>query len=160
MKKPAIGFVLLMAGPLWLASAQAHHSYAMFDSTKIVTSSGVIAKFEWTNPHTFVWFYAPKEGGGYQLVGLEGGGPAELTRSGWTRETFKVGEKVTIQYKPLRDGRPGGAFVQATHADGTVTLGESMPGQGPPAHGPSDQGPPDQRPSGQPQAAPRQGGAP
>lgn len=105
--------------------ALAHHSYAMYDQTKRVTVPGTIAKFEWTNPHIFLWFYTPKEGGGYQLVGLEGGGPAELTRLGWTKESFKVGEKVTVEYSPLKDGRPGGSFVQATHADGSMTRGES-----------------------------------
>ena len=113
---------LLLAG-----TALAHHSYAMYDRDKHVTVEGTIAKFEWTNPHTFLWFYAPKAGGGYQLTGLEGGGPAELTRMGWSKASFKVGEKVTVEYTPLKDGRPGGSFLKATHADGSVTKGEGGP---------------------------------
>lgn len=58
------------------------------------------------------------------LVRLEGGGPAELTRLGWSKSSFKIGEKVAVEYSPLKDGRLGGSFSKATHADGTVTLGE------------------------------------
>jgi hypothetical protein len=99
----------------------------MYDKSRRVKVEGTIAKFEWSNPHTFLWFYAPKQGGGYDLVGLEGGGPAELARLGWSKNSFRVGEKLTVEYTPLKDGRPGGSFLSATHADGLVTKGEGAP---------------------------------
>lgn len=118
------------AAVLGMPVAHSHHSYAMYDTNKRITTAGVVAKVEWTNPHIFIWFYAPKDGGGYQLVALEGGGPAELSRMGWSKDTFKVGERATFEYMPLRDGRPGGNFVKATHADGSVSQGDAGGGAG------------------------------
>ena len=106
------------------AVTSAHHSYSEFDMSKQVTLNGTIAKVEWTNPHTYVWMYVPKKQGGHDLYAFENGSPAMLRRFGWTKDTLPIGEKVTVQYRPLKDGRPGGSFIRATHADGRVTGGD------------------------------------
>lgn len=105
------------------APLSAHHSYALFDLSKRQSVEGVLAKFEWTNPHTFVWLYVkgPK---GYELYSFESSGVAMIKRYGWTPDTLKPGEKLTIDYFPLKDGRKGGAFIRAIHADGTITNNE------------------------------------
>ncbi|HEV7715243.1 MAG TPA: DUF6152 family protein [Steroidobacteraceae bacterium] len=115
------------------ASASAHHSYAMFDGTRTLTVSGTIAKLEWMNPHVYVWVYVRNEktAGGYDLYAFENGSTNVLTRMGWSKETFKIGEKVSIDYWPLRDGRTGGHFVKGTHADGKVSPGAGGPGAPP-----------------------------
>jgi hypothetical protein len=111
-----------MAGMLVSATpALAHHSYAMFDLEKRVTVSGTVAKVEWANPHVFIWMYVPNDKGTYDLYGFEAGAVSLLTRYGWTKATAKTGEKVTVEYFPLKDHRPGGAFISMTHADGTVS---------------------------------------
>ena len=50
---------------LWVAVAPAfaHHSYALFDLTQRRSVEGVVAKFEWTNPHTWVWMYVKGKNG-------------------------------------------------------------------------------------------------
>jgi hypothetical protein len=53
-----------------------------------------------------------------QTWGVEGMSPNYLSRRGWTRTTFKPGDKATIVVRPMRDGSPGGMFVRATLADG------------------------------------------
>jgi hypothetical protein len=117
--------LVLAAGLLSNAvPAHAHHSYAMFDLKARATVSGTIAKLEWNNPHVFVWVYVPNTSGAYDLYGLEAGAVSLLTRYGWTKSTVKPGEKVTVEYFPLKDHRPGGAFIKLTHADGTVTRNE------------------------------------
>ena len=104
--------------------AVAHHSYSMFDLKNRTTISGTVAKLEWNNPHVFVWVYVPNAKGEYDLYGLEAGAVTLLTRYGWTKDTIKSGEKVTLDYFPLKDHRLGGAFIKLTHADGTVTRNE------------------------------------
>ena len=106
----------------------AHHSYVMFDTSKSVTVSGTAAKFEWTNPHIFLWVYVPDktQKSGYQLYAFESGSLVLMARQGWDRETIQVGEKLTIEYFPLKDGRPGGALVQLTHADGRANKGDPI----------------------------------
>ncbi len=117
--------LLLVAGLLSNAvPALAHHSYAMFDLNTRATLSGTVAKVEWSNPHVFVWVYVPNAKGAHDLYGLEAGAVSLLTRYGWTKSSVKAGEKVTVEYFPLKDKRPGGAFIKLTHADGTVTRNE------------------------------------
>jgi hypothetical protein len=113
---------------LGAAPALAHHSYSMFDTTKSVFVKGTIAKVEWVNPHTFVWLYVqnkdkPAE---YDLYAFENGPITMLMRAGWTKDTMRVGEKVTVQYFPLKDGRTGGSFVRAIHEDGSESIGDQF----------------------------------
>jgi hypothetical protein len=118
------GVVLLLGGRAW-----AHHSYAMFDGSRTLTVSGAVAKLEWMNPHVFVWVYVPnpKAQGGYDLYAFENGSPNVLVRLGWSKTALAVGEKIVIEYWPLKDGRNGGHFVKATRADGQVLQGAGGP---------------------------------
>jgi hypothetical protein len=124
-----LGMVALLCG----VSALAHHSYAMFDLSKTSTVEGSVAKLEWKNPHTFVWIYVKKaeKAKGYDLWGFENGPPGLLERQGWKKDSLKPGEKVVVQYFPLRDGGTGGHFVRAVHADGSELAGDPYaPGVG------------------------------
>jgi len=98
--------------------ALAHHSFTMFDNTRMVTVSGTIKEFQWTNPHTFTWIEVPNEQGGVETWGIEGMSPNYLGRRGWTKSTLKPGDKVTIVIYPLKDGQRGGTFLRCTLADG------------------------------------------
>ena len=117
---------------LLTTSVWAHHSYAMFDGTRRLTVVGTVAKLEWMNPHVFIWVYVPnaKAATGYDLYGFSNASTNVLSRAGWTPSTLKPGEKVTVEYWPLRDGRTGGQFIQATHEDGHVTVGKGAPDEG------------------------------
>jgi hypothetical protein len=111
------------------STAAGHHSYAMFDGTRTVTVKGTVAKVEWINPHVFIWMYVPNAAAkdGYDLYAFENGSTNVLMRRGWTKDTLAAGEELTIEYWPLADGRAGGHFRAATHADGTVTRGAGGP---------------------------------
>ena len=104
-------------------SAQAHHSFAMFDRSKKETISGTIRDFDWRNPHIYFWVFVPKTDGSEEVWGIEGGSPNLLMQRGWSKTSFKPGEKVTLEIHPLKDGRPGGSFMKVTRADGT-SMGE------------------------------------
>ncbi|MEJ1963753.1 MAG: DUF6152 family protein [Gammaproteobacteria bacterium] len=112
------------------ATGWAHHSYAMFDGTKTLTVNGTVAKLEWANPHVYVWVYVPSPASatGYDLYAFENGSTGVLSRLGWSKATFTVGEKIAVDYWPLKDGRHGGHFIKAIHADGRVALGAGGPG--------------------------------
>ena len=99
--------------------AAAHHSTAMFDWGHEVTLVGTVDKFEWTQPHTFIWFNVADKDGKVVQWGLEGMSPSWLARrGGWTKHSLNKGDKITMVIYPLRDGRKGGFTVRVTMADG------------------------------------------
>ena len=105
--------LLCLAASLFAVSASAHHSTAMFEWGKEKSIDGTIDKYEWTQPHTFVWVVVPGAGGKVQQWGFEGMSPSWLGRRGWGIKTLARGDKVKIVYYPLRDGRQGGADDRA-----------------------------------------------
>jgi len=79
------------------ASAYAHHPFAAeYDWTKPVTLTGTVSKIEWTNPHAVLYIDAKDENGQTKQWALELGSPSALTRAGWTKDTLKKGDQVTV----------------------------------------------------------------
>jgi hypothetical protein len=106
---------------------RAHHSFAPFDLTMEKTITGTVNRFEWTNPHSWIWVDVPNEKGGVDSWAVEGMSPNYLARRGWSKSTLKPGEKITISIRPLRNGQNGGMFVRATLADGRVLTQTGQP---------------------------------
>lgn len=100
--------------------ALAHHSYSMFDTSRELSVSGVMAKFEWKNPHTYLWVYVASttNPGKYEAWAFENGSPSVLSSLGWSKDSVKPDDKVTVTYSPLRNGKPGGHCLRITLPDG------------------------------------------
>jgi len=105
MKKLSI-FLAVLALSTAARPLVAHHSFAAeFDGTKRVEMTGVVTKIEWTNPH--VWFYVnveDKATGKLVNWAAEMGSPNSLMRTGWTRNTMKVGMVVSFTGSLAKDG--------------------------------------------------------
>ncbi len=96
----------LLCAVLLLASAPvfAHHSFAAeFDASKSVTLKGVVAKLDWTNPHIWIYLDVKDEAGAVTRWQCEGGPPNTLMRQGWTRNTLKEGDQITIDGALAKD---------------------------------------------------------
>jgi Family of unknown function (DUF6152) len=100
--------------------AMAHHSFAAFNmgATKVIT--GTVSKVNWTNPHTWIWVDVPNDKGGVDTWGVEGMSPNYLARRGWSRNTIKEGDKISVTIHPMKDGENGGTFMSAKLANGQV----------------------------------------
>ena len=103
---------------LLTAPVLAHHSFAMFDSTKNLTLAGTVKNFEWTNPHMWLYVMVPQVNGAPVEYPLEMMAVQGAVRLGWKPDSVKPGDKVTFEYHPLRDGHPGGQLIGITLADG------------------------------------------
>jgi Family of unknown function (DUF6152) len=114
----------LMLGAVLLAALMAavpvfaHHSFAVYDRTKVLTLKGNVKGFQWTNPHCVIWVLVQPEGGGDpQEWSFETTSPGVLTRGGWTRNSVKPGDRVAVEFYPLRDGSHGGGLSAVTLVD-------------------------------------------
>lgn len=105
---------LMFAGALYMTPVNAHHSFAMFDFNSTVSCPATVQEFRWTNPHVTLLIEATlKEGAPPEVWSLEMTSPGNLTRLGWTHSSFKSGDRIQVQFNPLRDGKHGGAFKEA-----------------------------------------------
>jgi uncharacterized protein DUF6152 len=118
-----IGLTATLGGLIYLsAPATAHHSGAMFEPEKTVTLKGVVKDFEYTNPHSWLWVTVTNEDKTETDWGFEAEGPSTLFRAGVRKSDLKPGDKITITGRPMRDGRPAAAWVNAVKEDGRVLV--------------------------------------
>ncbi len=83
----------------------AHHSFvAEFDGEKPVKLTGPVTKVEWRNPHIWVYLDARGPDGKLTPWQCEGGAPNALTRQGWSRNTFTLGQDITVEGWRAKDG--------------------------------------------------------
>lgn len=100
-----------LAASIIAAPALAHHSTAMFDQTKVNSLTGTVKQFEWINPHVWLHLTIANASGREATWSFEGGSPAQLTQLGWKPESFHVGAKVEIGFRPMKDGSRGGQIM-------------------------------------------------
>ncbi|HWJ70615.1 MAG TPA: DUF6152 family protein [Sphingobium sp.] len=112
--------------------ATAHHSTAMFHwGTEVGMKNATVERWEWTNPHTFLYVQVPIAGGRSERWAFEGMSPNHLTRTGWSKRTLKPGDKITLTYYSLKDGRKGGFNVSVTLPNGQTLRQLGSPSDSP-----------------------------
>ena len=107
--------VLLSAIP-----AMSHHSNSAYQVDQVISITGVVKEFKWTNPHTWLYVTVDDEKGGKVEWAVEGRAPGVLGRAGWDRFVLKPGEKVIVHMSPAKDGTRVGIIARVTKADGTI----------------------------------------
>jgi hypothetical protein len=97
----------VMAGGLIMAAVPvlAHHSFsAEYDRSKPVTLKGTVTKVEWMNPHARFYLDVKDDAGKVVNWEFELGSPNGLMRQGWTRNSLKEGDVVTVNGSQAKDG--------------------------------------------------------
>ena len=117
---------VVIAVLLAATSGIAHHSNAAFDPEKVVVLKGTVTQWKWANPHVWIFLSVDDGKGGKVEWQIEGRPPGILARSGWSKNTFKAGDRITVDFSPARDGSRTGLTTRVTLADGTV-LSQASP---------------------------------
>jgi uncharacterized protein DUF6152 len=115
---------LAVAAALVIASAPllAHHSNAAFDGSKRVTITGTVTEWFWANPHCLLSLDVKDTDGQVVRWVVETQAPPNMIPFGWSKQSFKPGDVVTITAEPARTGKPVGRLLRAVFSDGRTLL--------------------------------------
>jgi len=112
---------ILFSGLLCTApNAVAHHSLAAYDSSTVLTIKGTVTRYEWRNPHIAIRLGALESSESEAELIFEGANTGRAERLGWSAESFRSGDTVSVSYNPFLNGRPGGHLVEVTTDEGEV----------------------------------------
>jgi hypothetical protein len=114
----AIVFALAVSVPVL-----AHHGAASFDTSKEVTLKGTVTEYIWANPHCFLKFDAEDDTGGVRNWAVEVSNPTDMTKRGWSRSSFKVGDQVTVYLQAVNNGAAVGRLTRVTLPNGSTLPG-------------------------------------
>lgn len=122
------GFLMAGTGLLavFAASAQAHHSDALFDHEHPVVATGTVKAFLWEQPHVWIYLLVPDGKGGADEWRIEGPSISTIGRQGWTQTSIVPGEKIHAMIFPDKTGAHHGRFNTVSLDDGTV-IGAQRP---------------------------------
>jgi hypothetical protein len=104
---------LAISGP-----ALAHHSMSMYDRSHDTTFKATITEFDWANPHSQITFTVTDESGKIEKWVAECPGPNRLANHGWSKDTLKPGDQVTIVGNRNKDGSPTMRFEKVIFPNG------------------------------------------
>lgn len=115
-----------------VAATFAHHAFnAEYDASKLTRWAGTVTKVEWTNPHARFYVDVKDESGTATNWNFELGSTVQLRRQGWSRDSLKPGDQITVEGYPAKDGAKLASAKKVTFADGHTVLGGSPAGANP-----------------------------
>ena len=101
----------------------AHHGAAAYDTTKKITVKATVTEWFWANPHCFLKFDAKDDKGNVVHWAVEASNPADMVNLGWSKQSFKPGDEVTVTFEPVKNGQPIGRIEQVVLASGQILKG-------------------------------------
>jgi len=116
---------LLMIGALLVSAriADAHHSFsAVYDDKQTISMTGVVAEFRFVNPHALMSVNVTDDAGKVVKWTVEFAGRLNLSEVGWTADSIKSGEQITVTGNPAHSIPARMSFLRLVRADGTVLL--------------------------------------
>jgi hypothetical protein len=123
---------IVIAGIIVAVLAQttlsSHHSQTMYEPDKKVTIEGVVSRWVWTNPHSWLFVDLKTPDGSVESWGFEANSAATMQRAGWKRNQFSAGDKVTVTGWPMKNGEKKALLNRIVTASGEM---KELNGNGP-----------------------------
>jgi Family of unknown function (DUF6152) len=108
-------FLVFLVSPL-----SAHHSTADYDLKHPAAATGVVTRFEWSNPHSHIYLDATAQDGTLDHWIIEIDNPRALERLGWSKDSLKPGGNITCSGARAKDGSPRMRCTQVKIENGSV----------------------------------------
>lgn len=118
-------FVLLIASLIVSLPLLAHHGNAAYDDTRTITLKGTVTQWAWANPHCILHIDVPDSGGQMVSWVVETENPTSMFNIGWTKDSMKPGDKVTVTAMPVKNGQPIGRIVDVLLPSGQKLTGKA-----------------------------------
>ena len=115
----AAAALLVAASPLF-----AHHSGHAYDTKHPITLTGTVTEYEFTNPHSLIYFDAKEEDGTVTHWMVLTAPPSKLFRAGWNRNSLKPGDEITVSGFPSKDGKKEMGLQKLVPPRGGIVLTE------------------------------------
>lgn len=116
----------VLAPPMLALTALAatpHHAFSpVYDENRVITVAGVVTEFRFVNPHAMMFMNVTDDTGKVVQWTVEFAGRLNLSEFGWTAESIKTGERVTVTGNPTHTGSVRMFFRKIVRADGTELL--------------------------------------
>jgi len=106
----------------------AHHGYAAYDTDRKVTLKGTVTQYVWANPHCVLLFDVTDDRGQVVPWSAETENPSSMVHYGWTKDSIKPGDQVTITVVPAKNGKPIGRIQEVVLPNGQKLAGRGIQG--------------------------------
>jgi len=116
--KHILVFAVAVCLPIISPPLFAHHGSAAFDVGKRITKKGTVTEWFWANPHCFLRFDVKDDNGQEVHWIAETQAPPNMVPIGFSKQSFKPGDEVTVTLEPVKNGRPLGRLLQVVLPDG------------------------------------------
>jgi Family of unknown function (DUF6152) len=116
----AVVCLLVVSAPLF-----AHHGNAAYDTDKKLILKGTVSDWLWSNPHCLVQLDVTNESGQVARWVLETENPSSMIRTGWTKDSMKVGDQVTATVTQVKDGKLVGRIIEIVLPSGEKLRGRA-----------------------------------
>jgi hypothetical protein len=123
-----LSVIFAVATGLLIASTPllAHHGNASFDTEKKLILKATVTQWFWANPHCFLKFDAKDDQGNVVHWVAETSSPPDMTNRGWSRQSFKPGDQVTVTLQPVKNGQPVGRVLEVLLPNGQTLSASSQ----------------------------------
>jgi hypothetical protein len=105
----------------------AHHGNAAYDTGKNITLKGTVTQWFWANPHCVLRLDVTDDGGQVVQWTVETENPSSMIHYGWTKQSLKPGDQVTVTVIPVKNGNPVGRIIEVVLSNGQRLAGRVLP---------------------------------